>query len=350
MSATGGITKELQRVTGLDGVRLPIVLLLLASSIAMSMPRQLDQIRLAIELAPLPYSQRRALVVDVYDAVRQLRKELPPDERLALVLRHPWDIDQAIFANYYLYPQRTRVYFGLDSWREHLSPERPKLILQVDRDHPGAIRLASYTTLRSEEIREWSLYREHPVQASPRHSFIVPFVGSVDGSPPDVYTVEAALDAAADAEVEVTFQPSGAETTIQLQAGEVRRLNDVVGELFSAEGVGWLRVRSNVPVRSQWWLVNRGARKGVPIQLFDAQPHHAPAAPSPGETLWLVNTASAAATVQVDQQTLTLAPEQIISIPGLEVRELKAPPGVLAFSSSKLADGNTRFGWDGVAE
>ena len=70
-------------------------------------------LRDAFEMVRLPYEERRERVLGGdYAAMRTFAQELPRDQRIDIVLRHPRDIDRGIFLNYYLFPRPTRIHVG----------------------------------------------------------------------------------------------------------------------------------------------------------------------------------------------------------------------------------------------
>jgi hypothetical protein len=328
---------------GMAGPVLAAIVLL--SAVIFSMPDVVGELRTAFAIESLPYGQRREAVIGaLYTSIRQLRRELPENETIALILRRPEDIGNGVFANYYLYPRTTRIYFGLDSYREDLSPDRFRTIVSVDSTSPTVLRRVSYEQLRSEQIAESPLTHHLPVADEPRSSFIVPFVGSVDGAPPDIYVIEAALLSPRDGSVRMRFEPEGKETTVLLRAGETTRFDDLLWDLFEADGVGWLRVESDVPFRSNWWLVNRGAGKWAPIEVVQQIPSGSYVLP-PSDRIWLVNTSAHEAAATVNGKRVTLAPSEMTSLPGEETASVETDAGVLGFGSTKLPNRNTAFSW-----
>src|SRR5438093_1482160 len=87
-----------------------LYVLLLASVIIPTLPRLVEMLRIARELWPLPIEARREkLMPESYAAIEKIRREVPPNERIALVGVSRPSLDEALFVNYYLYPHPTNV-------------------------------------------------------------------------------------------------------------------------------------------------------------------------------------------------------------------------------------------------
>ena len=91
--------------------------LLFLSLAASTLPRLIAIVNDARTLLPLPYEARREQQMGPwYASIETLRHELPKKEQVALVAP-PRDLDAAVFANYYLYPIRTRIFAGRNAYR-----------------------------------------------------------------------------------------------------------------------------------------------------------------------------------------------------------------------------------------
>ena len=91
--------------------------LLFVSLGASTLPRLIAIVNDARTLLPLPYEARREQQMGPwYASIETLRHELPKKEQVALVAP-PRDLDAAVFANYYLYPIRTRIFAGRNAYR-----------------------------------------------------------------------------------------------------------------------------------------------------------------------------------------------------------------------------------------
>jgi len=125
--------------------------LLLLSFAATTLPRLVARAREALTLLPLPYESRRERQMGAwYSSVQALRKTLPRKEPVALVLGVR-DTEAAIFASYYLYPIRTRLFAGRNDYRD-AAPDltRPKTIIGVTSE---GVEKTSYEVLRDRDLR-----------------------------------------------------------------------------------------------------------------------------------------------------------------------------------------------------
>ena len=99
--------------------------LLFVSLAASTLPRLVAIVNNARTLWPLPYEARREHQMGPwYASIEKLRRELPKKEQIALIAP-PRDLDAAIFANYYLYPIRTRLFAGRNAYR-NAAPDRTR--------------------------------------------------------------------------------------------------------------------------------------------------------------------------------------------------------------------------------
>src|SRR5258708_37505660 len=110
-------------------IRRVALVLVFASLAWTTVPRLWQLAREASSLAPLGRAARRARVNGpVVEDVKRIKRALPPNEPVALIGR----IDDAILANYYGYPWRSRDYRTLDDYRAMAGqPRRPNKIVAV---------------------------------------------------------------------------------------------------------------------------------------------------------------------------------------------------------------------------
>ncbi|HEX9502365.1 MAG TPA: hypothetical protein VGA10_12000, partial [Thermoanaerobaculia bacterium] len=177
---------------------------LLASVVVPTLPRLVELLKVARKLRPLStHARREAVLGDFYRGVEQLRREVMPGERLALVRLATTD---SVFVNYYLYPQPMRTYWN--RWAYALSDpnKRPERIVQIDG---GAPRIVTYADLRDAELRHSRVVQVGQLPPRTMTSFAIPMVTSIDGPPADSYTTEGALSADDEAHVTLTMQPAG---------------------------------------------------------------------------------------------------------------------------------------------
>jgi hypothetical protein len=303
--------------------------------------------REAIALRKLPLRDRRARVTSGFSrATHDVLASTPASERLALVPRydHPGESDAAVFFNYYAYPRATRTWPGLQAYALDRDPHRPKTIVGFG----GGPHRTNYAGLREESMRGPNVISDLRPSLVARRELIVPFVASVDGPPPDTYTVEALLVADSRANVDITLYPSGVTRRFVVEGARTfRDLGyDVGGEL----GIGWARVRSDVPLRTAFHFVNRGRAHSTPIAIVSDPPPlplHFPARPS--ARLWIANFGDDEVIAMAGGVGARVPPHGLIQM-GPEVI-VTAPKPLFAFLSEKKADGSTEFIWpDGWAQ
>jgi hypothetical protein len=95
--------------------------------------------REAALLRRLDVEDRRTHILGpLYPSIRELDRQLPPGEAVAIVFRNPADADLGIYVNYHLYPRPTRHYFGLEAYRN--DPQRPAAIAWIDRESAWEVR------------------------------------------------------------------------------------------------------------------------------------------------------------------------------------------------------------------
>lgn len=267
-----------------------------------------------LELAPLPYEERRARELgELYTSLRMHQKTLPPGD-VNVLLIGPDAIDRAIFINYHLYPRASHLYAS--------APGRPLLVTEAT----GPVRRTIVKDLRT--------------PADAHRELIVPIVTSLQSG--DGYAAEGIIEAGRDTRVTLTLMPSGATKTHVVRAGVPLLFSDVVHDSFDVMTTGWLRVRAEEPVRAAFWFVNRARAVAAEVPAITTLPAM-PQRIAGGEKLWVLNPNAAAVTARVN------GGEEVID--GNALRQFGAQPmndvdgPVIAFTSTKQPDGNTRFSW-----
>src|SRR4051812_35213016 len=165
--------------------------LLFISMAVTTLPRLVSRTREALTLLPLPYESRRERQMGAwYSSIESLRRVLPKKQPVALVLGIR-DTEAAIFANYYLYPIRTRLFAERNDYRNAApDPTRPKTILAVTAER---VERTSYETLRDRELRAGPREVPSPQLSEPATSFVLPIAASLDGASPETFVIEATL-------------------------------------------------------------------------------------------------------------------------------------------------------------
>ncbi|MFL6245392.1 MAG: hypothetical protein ACJ74H_05170 [Thermoanaerobaculia bacterium] len=276
-----------------------------------SLPGAVRLAQRIIELAPLPYEERRARELgELYTSLRAIEKTLPPGDVNVLLLG-PNAIDRAIFINYHLYPRASHLYTA--------APGRPLLVTEAT----GPVRRTIVKELRA--------------SADARRELIVPIVTASQSG--DGYATEAIIEG--DTRVTLTLMPSGAMKTYVVRAREPLIFSDIVHESFGVMTTGWLRVRAEQPVRAGFWFVNRARAVAAPVPAIAQIPvTHRLAG---GEKLWVLNPGAAAVTVRVNGREEVIDAGALRQFGAQAMNEVEG--SVVAFTSAKMPDGNTRFGW-----
>lgn len=320
------------------------VALLFLSLAATTLPRLIAIVENARTLMPLPYEARRERQMGPwYASVEKLRRELPPHEPIAL-LASPHDIDAAVFANYYLYPIRTRLFAGRNIYVNATpDPMRPKTIVAVN----GArVERTTYNTLRDRDLRAGHRVVAAPRLSEPASTFVIPLAASLDGPTPETFVIEATLanPNAAPAEVRVTFWPKGMVRTATIAPGATVTYYDFLYQLFGVLDRGWMRVDSSRPLRSAFYFVNRG--RGNEADLPNAIKPSTAITPAPlyrDTKLFIVNLNDTPTPVIIDGESIPLDPHAFISRP---IATLPAISGnVYAFATTRELNGRTDFLW-----
>jgi len=313
-----------------------LYVLLLASVIIPSLPRLVEMLRIARELRPLPIEVRREkLMPDSYAAIEKIRREVPPNEPIALVGVSRPSLHEALFVNYYLYPHPTRVFH--DRWAYLIAKEKPRVLVRLG----STPKVMTYLQLRDEDIRSSRVVHDIHLPPQVRAKFAIPIVTSTDGPLTVAYTIEGALASDEEAHVTLTLQPAGIARQLTIRG--TRSFYDLVYECFGVmEFAAWVQVSSDKPIRGAFWLVNRQARTAAPIRLIEGPlTKPAPFPVVPKASLWLLNLS--------DEYTVAHAGSHPALVPARTLMAINATGTVTgrvyAFLSMKEKDGQTRFTW-----
>ncbi|HUP61773.1 MAG TPA: hypothetical protein VNA69_15285 [Thermoanaerobaculia bacterium] len=302
-------------------------------------------VRETIALAPLAYEERRARVAGpFYSSLRSVRAELGANETAGISMRDTRrDVTNAVFANYYLYPHRTRFFGSLDDYRVMVlvDPAHPKRLVRIDTARTSEARLMTYNEVRHEEVLETPIVRDPKPGATALTDAIVPMALAIDGQPGNAYLTDGVLLSDLDATATLTFFPTGESKTFALRARQPLVLRDVVYQITKRLDAGWLRVSATAPVRASFWFVNRGLRHAVALPLFERTPP-LPQRVAGGERFWILNPNDAVANVAVDGTPHSIAPHSLTQLPARAMNEVTADRDVLAFSAART-NGRERF-------
>ena len=308
---------------------------LLLTVIVPSVPRLAHLLSVARKLQPLSTAARReALLGDFYRGVEQLRHEVQPGERIALVRLATAN---SLFVNYYLYPQPTRTYWN--RWAYILSDpnSRPKRIVQIDS---GAPKIVTYAQLRAAELRNARVVRTPLFPARAMTSFAIPMVTSIDGPPADSYTIEGALSSDEEAHVTMTLQPEGIVYKMTLRG--THSFYDLVYECFDRiEFAAWVQVTSDRPILAAFWLVNRRPKIAAPLRLIEGPISKPAAFPVNTSNLWLLNLSNEPAMVQMGPKGALVPPHALMGVASTGTVSGR----IYAFQAQKLPSGDTQFTW-----
>jgi hypothetical protein len=330
--------------------------LLLLSLAATTLPRLVARTREALTLLPLPYESRRVRQMGAwYSSVQSLRRTLPKKKPLALVIGIH-DTEAAIFANYYLYPIRTRLFAGRNDYRNAApDPTRPKTIVAVTSEKAER---TSYEVLRDRELRAGRRVVAAPQLSNPATSFVLPIAASIDGASPETFVIEATLvDQNGPApynprmerlprtnEVRITFWPKGESRTLRMEAGETLAYYDLVYQLFGVTESGWMQIDSRLPLRAAFYFVNRGRDDATRLPNVRQFATHIPPAPLHRDAkLFLLNFSDSIAVTTVGAETIPIMPHAIVTKP---ISTIPAVSGnVFAFVTTRELNAKTDFYW-----
>jgi len=315
---------------------LAAIVISLVASTAAPLARLVSQ---AASLRKLSLYERRVrLLGNSYQGVVDVLRRVRRDEPLALVARVNAEGEDAVavFFNYYAYPHTTWTYLGLPLYALDRNPHRPKTLVGFR----GGPHLTTYAALRAESMTG-ALLDVAPSKEA-RRELLVPFVVSVDGPPPDVYTVEAIFETDGVANVDVVVYPRGATRRLVVHRRLVVR--DLHYEVTRDLGLGWARIRSAAPLRAVFALVNRGTGAVTPIRIVDSLPSLPIRFPArPNAFVWLVNVDAAPLVVTAGGTDALVPPHGIIRVDN-DV-EVRAPRPLFAFLAEKKERGGTEFTW-----
>ncbi|HXH39805.1 MAG TPA: hypothetical protein VNN08_14345 [Thermoanaerobaculia bacterium] len=318
--------------------------LLLLSFAATTLPRLVVLVDTARTLLPLPYEARRERQMGPwYASIRTIRREQPRREPVALIAA-PLDVDSAVFANYYLYPIRTRLFVGRNSYRNAAQdPMLPKAIVAVTGER---VERTAYDVLRDRDLRAGRRVVATPELSEPLTAFVLPLAASLDGPPPETFVIEATLlnTSGQPALVKATFFPKGMVRTITIAPGATAAYYDFVHQLFDVMDLGWMRVESTAPLRAAFYFANRGrgdatllpdASQGATF-VFPFQLHR-------DSKLFILNPYSIPTTATVDDEAIPLPPGALMVRPIASIPRLGGH--AYAFVSTRELNGKTDFFW-----
>ncbi|MGA8807187.1 MAG: hypothetical protein WB973_04865 [Thermoanaerobaculia bacterium] len=318
--------------------------LLFMSLAATTLPRLIAIVNNAWTLLPLSYEMRRERQMGAwYASIETLRAELPKKEQVALIAP-PRDPDAAVFANYYLYPIRTRLFAGRNAYRNAApDPTRPNVIVAVNAAHAER---TTYDVLRDRDLRAGHRVAAVPQLSDPATTFILPIAASVDGPSPDTFLIEATLvnPSAAPAAIRVTFWPKGLVRTITIPARGTAAYYDFVYQLFGTMSSGWMRVESPQPVRGAFYFANRG--RGDATLLPNANhpaTHLFPFTLYRDSKLFVVNPNDVLTVATVNGEPIPLMPHDVLVRPVATTPEVAG--NVYAFLTTRELNGKTNFEW-----
>jgi hypothetical protein len=317
--------------------------LLFVSLAASTLTRLVAIVNNARTLLPLTYEARRERQMgSLYASIEKLRRELPKKEQVALIAP-PRDLDAAVFASYYLYPIRTRLFAGRNAYRNAApDPTRPNVIVAVNAPHAER---TEYDILRDRDLRAGHRVVTMPQLSEPMSTFVLPLAASVDGPSPDTFLIEATLanPNAAPAEVRVTFWPKGVVRTVTIPAHSTAAYYDFVYQLFAIMSSGWMRVESSQPLRGAFYFVNRGRGDATLLPNVNEATAIAPGALYRDTKLFLINPKDTRATAILNGESIPLDPHAFISRP---IESLPVVSGdVYAFVTTRELNGRTNFLW-----
>ncbi len=324
-------------------VRVSGALLFVSLAVA-TLPRLVALVNGAITLYPLEYDARREHQMgDWYTSVEKLRRELPRHETIALI-SSPVDRDTAVFANYYLFPLRTRSLGTRSDYRTAAAdPTLPRTIVAVSATRAERV---AYDVLRDRDLRGGRRVVENPQLSEPARSFVLPLVASLDGAAPSTFVTEATIrnPNPVRAEVRVVFWPKGIERTITIAPGATAAYYDFVHQTFNILDRGWLRVDSSQPLQAAFYFANRGGGDWTLLPNVTTTATRLPPARLHRDTkLFLVNPSDGRATAVLDGESIPIDPHAFI------VRPITTVPlvggNVFAFVTTRELNGRTDFYW-----
>jgi hypothetical protein len=320
------------------------VMLLFLSLAAATLPRLIALAETARSMLPLTYEARRERQMGAwYASVEALRKALPKKKAVALIAA-PRDNDAAVFASYYLYPIRTRIFSGRDAYRNAApDPTRPNTIVAVTSQR---LERTTYDALRDHDLRSGPRVVRTPELSEPSRIFTLPIAASLEGPAPETFVIEATFvnGNRAAAEVCTTFWPNGVQRMMAIPAGATMSYYDLVHQLFGVTDRGWMRIESTQPLRAAFYFANRGRGDATLLPQVTAGATNIQPAPLYRDTkLFLLNPNEVPTDVVVAGETIPLHPHAFV------VKSVVALPpvrgNVYAFATTRELNGRTDFLW-----
>lgn len=328
------------------------VFLLFASLTATTLPQLVALMRSAVELSRFPLAERRArLFGDYYRVAVDLRDRLPAGESIVVAANgtRTGDIDVAALFHYYFYPRRSVLVYSLIGYRVLQHP--PDKILSIDSTRSERFTLIDYPRFRDQQVRADGRVVRIPSDLQLATSFVVPIVGSLDGPAGDLFLTEATIRNPQDEPVRIRFdlRPDVKTAAVTVGPRQTIDYHDLVYQLFAVTGTGWLRVASEEPLETAFWLVNHRPRVAarVPVVETAAQPANRVLRAPPGVRLWIVNTSARDERIRIGNESSTVPRDAMLSREGgsAEPIRIEAPGTVIVFASRKEPSGQTSFYW-----
>ena len=122
-----------------------------------SAPELAAHVRRAAELRELPVWRRREMLFGPYYAsLRSIRRTLPEDASVAIVMADESDFVSGMFANTYLYPRSSILYASVSDWETHRiegavrSRPRPMTIVWLNDNVTPEARIMTPEAIRRE--------------------------------------------------------------------------------------------------------------------------------------------------------------------------------------------------------
>jgi hypothetical protein len=318
--------------------------LLFLSLAATTLPRLVALVSNARALLPLRYDARREPQMGPwYASVKALRRELPANEAVALVAA-PRDVESAVFANYYLYPIRTRLFRGRNEYRNSANdPTLPKTIVAVNADR---VERTTYDALRDRDLRAGHRVVAAPQLGERSTTFILPMAASLDGPAPETFVIEATIanPNPTAAELRATFWPKGMVKTMTIAPGATIAYYDFVHQLFGVTDRGWMQLESSQPLRAAFYFANRGHGDATLLPNVTGAATEIVAAPIYRDTkLFVLNPNDTPGTIVVAGNPFPIAPHAFLSWPVTNVPRVSG--NVYAYVATRQLNGRTDFLW-----
>jgi hypothetical protein len=320
------------------------VLLLFFSLAAATLPRLIALAETARSMMPLTYEARRERQMGPwYASIEALQKSLPKKDAVALIAA-PRDNDAAVFASYYLYPVRTRIFSSRDDYRNATpDPTRPKTIVVVTSQR---LERTTYDELRDRDLRSAPRVVHAPKLSEPSRTFNLPMAASLEGAAPETFVIEAtfANRNPSAANVRATFWPTGTQRMITIPAGATMSYYDFVHQLFGITDRGWMSIESTQPLRAAFYLANRGRREATLLPEVTPGATNIRPAPLYRDTkLFLLNPNDVPTDTVVGSETIPLHPHAFVVKSSVTLPTVRG--NVYAFATTRELNGRTDFLW-----